>query len=91
MTATVENLLYGLYAGSATAAALSGLLFVRYWKVSRDRLYLFFASALWAFALGWVANFLTRADEYRPFVLLLRLTGFALIIAAILDKNRRTG
>ncbi len=91
MSATVENLLYGLYAGSATAAALSGLLFVRYWKVSRDRLYLFFASAFWAFTLGWLARFFIEAEEHRPFVLLLRLTGFGLIIVAILDKNRRVG
>lgn len=90
MNATAENVLYGLCAGCATLCVLIGFLFVRYWKDSRDRLFLFFASAFWVFAMDWMTRFFVRADADRPFTLLLRVLAFALIIAAILDKNRRS-
>ena len=66
-----------------------GLAFVRYWKGTRDRLFLFFAAAFWCFAVGWLARFEPHVDEHMPYVFLVRLVGFLLIIAAVYDKNRR--
>ena len=72
------------------AAAIAGLIFLRSWKLTKDRLFLFFSLAFWVFALNWLA-LATTSVESRLFIYLLRLFGFALIIVAIVDKNRRRG
>lgn len=75
----------------AIAAGISGLFFYRFWHQSRDRLFLFFAAAFWLFAIQSIATaLLQNPPETRHYLFLLRLTGFALIIIAILDKNRDT-
>jgi hypothetical protein len=84
-----EQILMGLYGGCVTLCALIGVAFVRYWRGTRDRLFLFFAAAFWCFSLGWLARFAPNVDEHMPYVFLLRLVGFLLIIAAVYDKNRR--
>lgn len=86
---TTEQILFGLYGGCATLCAMIGLSFVRYLKNTRDRLFLFFAFAFWAFAVGWLLRFAPGIDEHRPYIFIVRLAGFLLIIAAIYDKNRR--
>ena len=68
-----------------------GLFFLRYWRASGDRFFAFFAVAFWALGANW-ALLVGRAasDEYQPDFYLLRLFAFLLILAAIVDKNRRT-
>lgn len=69
----------------------AGLFFLRFWKRTRDPLFVSFALAFWL--LGLVQAILALADiaaEERSLVYLMRLAAFALIIAAILIKNRRT-
>jgi hypothetical protein len=71
-----------------TACAVAGLMFLRFWKLTGDRLFLFFCLAFWVFALNWLAlGWISIEQTY--FIFLLRLFGFALIIVAIIDKNRR--
>ena len=75
-------------------AALSwviGLFFLRYWRLTHDRFFVFFAAAFWIMAANWsvVAGFAT--DETRHFFYLFRLLAFLLILGAIIDKNRHTG
>jgi len=77
-----------LWGALTMAAAIAGLIFLRSWKLTRDRLFLFFSLAFWVFALNWLA-LATVSIESRYFIYLLRLFGFALIIVAIVDKNRR--
>jgi hypothetical protein len=84
-----DQVLWGLYGACAALCAMIGLVFVRYWTTTRDRLFLFFAFAFWCFSAGWVARFAPEIDEHRPYVFIVRLVGFLLIIAAIYDKNRR--
>jgi len=72
----------------AFAYFVVGLFFLRFWRRSRDRLFLAFAAAFWLFAANAALAALYDADtESRPEFYLLRLLGFGLIIAAIVGKN----
>ena len=74
----------------ALACVAVGLVFLKFWRVSRDRFFVFFASAFWAFALGsTLRTVLARESEHGYLVFLPRLLGFVIIAIAILDKNRR--
>jgi hypothetical protein len=68
-----------------------GLVFMKYWRLSRDRFFIFFASAFWIFAVGWgLRAFVHTGGEHGHLVYLPRLTGFLLILVGIFDKNRRS-
>ena len=84
-----EPLLNALYGGSAAVCATIALVFLRFWKEQRDRLFAFFAGAFGCFAAGWALRVAVAIDEHQAYVFLPRLVGFLLIIAAIFDKNRR--
>jgi hypothetical protein len=84
-----EPALMALYGASAAICAAIGLVFLRYWKDQRDRLFGFFAGAFWCFALGWGLRIAVANDEHQAYVFTPRLLGFLLIIVAIFDKNRR--
>lgn len=80
------------FIGGATmiAALVIALLFFRYWRQTRDRLFLMFAGGFLVFAVSrLIPAFLEEDDEGRVFVYALRLLAFLLILAAIIDKNRR--
>jgi membrane-associated PAP2 superfamily phosphatase len=67
------------------------LFFIKFWRQTRDRLFLFFAGAF----LGLMMERLLRSAmfleaEMAPFVYSVRLAAFVLIIVAIIDKNRRS-
>jgi hypothetical protein len=73
-----------------TASAVIGLFFLRFWKMSRDRLFLYFGLAFFLMAIErWVLVLSPADGEYRPYVYLVRLVAFLVIAAAIIDKNRR--
>ena len=76
--------------GATMAAALViALLFFRYWRQSRDRLFLMFALGFLVFSVSrLILAFLEEDDEGRVYVYGLRLIAFLLILAAIVDKNR---
>ena len=84
---------FPIMGGALTALAfVIGLFFWRYWQTSRDRLFVFFASAFWLMGINWGAvAALQPSTEGRPYLYLLRLCAFALIAIAIVDKNRRDG
>lgn len=68
--------------------AVAALLFLRFWRTSKDRLFLFFAVA---FALEAVNRALyawngARSEEATLYFV-TRLIAFALILWAIVDKN----
>ena len=69
---------------------LSSLFFLRFWKRTRDPLFLAFAAAF--FLLGVGQGLLALAAipiEERSWIYLLRLAAFAIILVAIVRKNRR--
>lgn len=72
--------------GSATIA----LFFVRFWRDSHDRLFGAFAVAFVLFAVNRVVLGVSeRESEDLLAVYGLRLAAFVVIIAAVVDRNRR--
>jgi hypothetical protein len=72
------------------ACLVAGVFFLRFWKESRDRLFIFFALAFTVLALSWVGlATIERGVESRHLVYIPRLVAFVLIIIGIIDKNRR--
>ena len=68
---------------------ITALHFGRFWRQSRDRLFLLFAGAFILLALNATALGLsTPQGDLRVLVYGLRLAAFLLIIYAIYDKNR---
>ena len=75
----------GLTAGFLVVA----LHFARFWKQSRDRLFLYFGAAFLLLGINALALGLTTAGgDFRVAIYGLRLAGFVLILYAISEKNR---
>jgi hypothetical protein len=85
------NPLVPFFQGAASMGCLiAGVLFLAYWRDSRDRLFVFFAIAFWAIALNYLlVAAIAPGAEQRHWFYAIRLVGFALILAGIVDKNRR--
>jgi hypothetical protein len=79
--------------GAMTVASwVIGLIFLRHWKLSRDRLFAMFAAAFWILGASWAALAIQSPPrETQHYFYLLRLIAFLLILAAIVDKNRKRG
>ena len=79
-----------LAGATALASAASALFFLRFWQESRDRLFAAFAAALALFALNRVVLAASdRESEELLVVYGLRACAFIVLIAAIVDRNRR--
>lgn len=66
--------------------------FARFWRQTADRLFIAFAVAFVLLALNQgLAQWIGAADERVGYTYLLRVLGFVLILAAIVDKNLRYG
>lgn len=78
-------------AGAVTAGfVVAALFFLRFWRDTRDSLFLFFATAFLLLGVSQLVLALGSVpDEYRAWVYLGRLAAFLLILAGILRKNRR--
>ena len=77
-----------LAGAAALGYAVAGVFFLRFWRATRDRLFFAFAAAFMLLAANQVlAALLEAGDERTPFVYSLRVLGFLLILAAIVDKN----
>jgi uncharacterized membrane protein HdeD (DUF308 family) len=73
----------------AMASSIAALFFLRFWRKTRDLLFLLFALAFAVDALTRIALGLGDvASEQEPLVYLARLVTFALILGAIVHKNR---
>lgn len=72
----------------AMASSVAALFFLRYWRKTRDALFLLFALAFAVDAMTRVALGLGGGGEQEPLFYLARLVTFALILVAIIQKNR---
>lgn len=69
---------------------LAGLFFLRFWKRTRDTLFLAFTFAFWLLGLSQaLLAFSVVPVEERSWLYLLRLAAFVLILLAIWHKNVR--
>jgi hypothetical protein len=77
----------------AAASFVAGLFFLRYWRSTGDRFFLFFMLAFWIEAGNRVAMAVlqTSSEEDSPLHYLVRLVAYLLILVAIWDKNRPRG
>ena len=86
MTSTLTAALIG---ATATASLIVALFFLRFWRQTRDNLFLWFAIAFATdSATRLIECFSPVSDEHEPLVYVPRLVTFALIILAIIQKNR---
>lgn len=83
---TLYDFLSGMLAGGFVTAAL---FFLRFWKRTRDALFLFFAGAFLLLGVGQALLALTGLPvEERSWIYLVRLAAFLLILVGIFSKNR---
>jgi hypothetical protein len=66
---------------------LVALFFLRYWRVTRDRLFIMFSAAFWLLAMHWLL--LSALPRMQSHAHALRFLAFVLIAVAVLDKNRQ--
>ena len=82
--------LNGMLVGAFMVGCLvAGLFFLRFWRSTRDRFFLFFAIAFLIEGVHRVVIFEVVGPEASPVHYLPRLLAYGLIIAAIVDKNRK--
>ena len=85
MTTYTASLLGALTAMSILAAVF----FLRYWRTSQDRFFLWFAGAFATFGVSWgLLAYDTSASEHSSYIYAIRMLGFLQILAAIVLKNR---
>lgn len=65
-----------------------GLFFLRFWRKSGDRLFLYFTIAFWLLGINWLALEILNIEELRTPIYAVRLVAFTVILTGILDKNR---
>jgi hypothetical protein len=71
---------------------LAGLLFLKFWRQTRDQLFLAFTAAFWLLGIGSILLTFSGATlEENTHLYLFRLAAFSLILVAIWRKNRSTG
>lgn len=80
-----------LLSGAVVMASLViALFFLRFWRSTGDRFFLFFALSFVLQAIGRVFFEPTALQpEAGPLHYLLRLVAYGLILVAVIDKNRR--
>jgi uncharacterized membrane protein HdeD (DUF308 family) len=75
----------------ATSSLTAGVFFLRFWRDTRDLLFLAFAVAFLIEAVNRAAILLVeQPNEGTPWIYIVRLFAFLLILAAIVNKNRGT-
>jgi hypothetical protein len=81
---------HALWGALATACWVAGLFFLKFWRVSKDRFFLFFLLAFWVLSLNWIVLIVEQPIlESRQDAYVIRLLAFVLIIVGVVDKNRR--
>jgi uncharacterized membrane protein HdeD (DUF308 family) len=84
---TVNVIVAFLQGAIMICAFLASLFFFRFWRQTKDRLFLYFATSF--FTMGIVRICLTfTAEEDKTGLYFVRMFSFVLIIAAIVEKNR---
>jgi hypothetical protein len=75
---------------TAAGCLVVSLFFFRFWRASADRFFALMGLAFAIFGANRLAlSFLEEDSEARPVVYLVRLLAFLVIVAAILDRNKR--
>lgn len=73
----------------AVAYAIAALFFFRFWVKTRDRLFIMFGVSFALLGLIRVGIFSLGEDEHHYYLYWFRFAAYALILLAIIDKNRK--
>jgi hypothetical protein len=85
----MSDLILILWSASAMCALGVATFYLRFWRQTRDRLFLLFALAFLLLAANWGGlAILEPSEESRHLIYLLRLAAFLVLVVAIVDKNR---
>ena len=72
----------------AMGLAAAGLYFLRFWKRTHDRLFLYFAASFWLESINRLYLGLSESpSEGDPIHYAVRLVSYGLILVAIAEKN----
>lgn len=79
-----------LHGATSMGSLVAALYFFRFWRTTRDRLFVLFGIAFTLLALNRAAlAFSHPSAESTPYFFVARLAAFVLIAFAVIDKNRR--
>lgn len=70
-------------------SVIVGLFFVRFWRSTQDRFFLFFAISFFIEAANRASLSMFSMQEGSPTYYLIRWISYGFIIYAIVEKNRR--
>lgn len=79
-----------MLAGAIAALSLvAGFVFLRFWRSTHDRFFLFFSASFLIEGLNRIILGITgELNENLPVYYLVRLLAYGLILYAVIDKNR---
>jgi hypothetical protein len=84
----IEGFLLGVI---VTTSLTAGVFFLKFWRSTRDKLFLAFAVAFIIEGLNRIGFlFVPQPNEGSPTIYIVRLFAFLTIVAAIVSKNRGT-
>jgi 4-hydroxybenzoate polyprenyltransferase len=84
------NATHAIWGALAMGCAVIALFFVRYWRASHDRIFLFFTAAFIALGINWAGlAAIEGPPEQQHRIYVIRLIAFVLILVGVIDKNRR--
>lgn len=66
------------------------VVFLRFWRDTREPLFARFGAAILVLGASYLALSIRRTGEHHTLVYALRAAGFAIILYAVVEKNRRT-
>lgn len=85
----IEGFLLGVI---ATTSVTAGLFFLKFWRDTRDPFFLAFAASFTIEGLNRASYlFLPQPNEGSPWIYVIRLLAFLLILSAIIRKNYGRG
>lgn len=79
-----------VFAGAVAMASLTiALFFLRFWKTTHDRFFLFFTLSFLLEAISRLLYLTHPQQADDPMIYAIRLLAYVLILIAIVDKNRQ--
>lgn len=79
-----------LYGSVAMGCAVLAVLFLRFWRQSRDQLFVWFSCAFTMLGVSYILlGTIAFATEWRVSIFVVRLLAFCLILYGIVAKNRQ--
>ena len=83
----IEGFLLGVI---VTTSLIAAMFFLKFWRQTRDTLFLAFAAAFFIEGINRIGFLLVETpNEGSASIYIVRLLAFVLILGAILHKNRR--